>query len=135
MAPKAIALGSTEILVGSNYNSDPSFYAPLDWKGNGVDLDNIKDGVKYVPLPFLGVNVRSLKVTEQVGKKDKNTPTYLEYLPTWDRSLHYGPYTELKDVFQPGLKANHAKPNLLRPVVKLHHLSPKFGTVIKEVQF
>jgi len=75
-----------------------------------------------------------LKVTEQVGKKGKNTPSYPEYLPTWDRSLNYEPYTELKDVFQPGLKADHAKPNLLRSAVKLHHLSPKFGTVIEGIQ-
>ena len=49
--PPAIALGSTEVQVGTNYKSDPSFYAPLDWKENGIDLDKINGGVKYVPFP------------------------------------------------------------------------------------
>jgi hypothetical protein len=49
--PPAIALGSTEVQVGANYKSDPSFYAPLDWKENGIDLDKINGGVKYIPFP------------------------------------------------------------------------------------
>ena len=48
--PPAIALGSTEVQVGTNYKSDPSFYAPLDWKENGIDLDKISGGVKYFPF-------------------------------------------------------------------------------------
>jgi hypothetical protein len=46
--PPAIAAGATEVAVGTNYKSDPSFYAPLDWKKNGIDLDNLNNGVKYL---------------------------------------------------------------------------------------
>ena len=46
--PPAITAGSTEVTVGTNYKSDPSFYAPLDWKENGVDLKGIKDGIQLV---------------------------------------------------------------------------------------
>ena len=82
----------------------------------------------------MNVNLRSLKVSEELGSKKKDGPSYPEYLPVWDRSLNYEPYTELKDVVQPGLKANPSKPHLLGPDVKLSHLSPKFGTVIEGVQ-
>jgi hypothetical protein len=47
MSPPAIAPGTAEVQVGTNYKSDPSFYAPVDWKKNGVDIHNLKDGVKY----------------------------------------------------------------------------------------
>ena len=43
MTPPAI-----EVHVGSNYKSDPSFYAPLDFKEkNGVDVLSLKEGIKY----------------------------------------------------------------------------------------
>jgi len=51
MSPPAIAAGSTEVQVGANYKSDPSFYAPVDWKQNGIDLDKISGGVRYVSFP------------------------------------------------------------------------------------
>jgi hypothetical protein len=45
MSPPAIATGP-EIAVGTNYKSDPSFYAPVDWKEEGVDLKNVKNGIE-----------------------------------------------------------------------------------------
>ena len=138
MSPPAIAAGSTEVQVGANYKSDPSFYAPVDWKQNGIDLDKISGGVRYISFlaqySLYNSNVRSLKVSEEIASKETDGPSYPEYLPVWDRSLNYEPYVELKDVVQPGLRADPAKPHLLGPDVKLSHLSPKFGSVIQGVQ-
>jgi len=67
-----------------------------------------------------------LKITEKEKK-----PSYLEYLPIWDRSLHYEPHTPLKKVLQPGSLANLAKPHLLGAGIKINHLSPKFGSIIE----
>jgi len=53
MSPPAISAGATEIAVGTNYKSDPSFYAPLDWKEQGVDLKSVHNGIKR-PATFLG---------------------------------------------------------------------------------
>jgi Taurine catabolism dioxygenase TauD, TfdA family len=66
-------------------------------------------------------------------KKADGKPSYPEYLPVWDRSLHYEPYTPLENVQQPGLKADPAKPNLLKGAA-VKHLTPKFGSVIEGVQ-
>lgn len=38
---------STEIAVGTNYKTDPSFYAPVDWKKEGVKLPDLTNRVKY----------------------------------------------------------------------------------------
>jgi len=72
-----------------------------------------------------------LKVTE--SEKTDGKPSWPEYLPVWDRSLHYEPYVPLENVQQPGLKADPAKPNLLKGATP-KHLTPKFGSVIEGVQ-
>lgn len=73
-----------------------------------------------------------MKVTESAPKT--NGPSYPAYLPVWDRSLHYEPYTPLENVFQAGASADKAKPNLLPSGVKVAHLSPKFGSEVDGVQ-
>jgi Taurine catabolism dioxygenase TauD, TfdA family len=126
--PPNIAPGSAEVSVGTNYKSDPSFYAPVDWKKNGVELPDVNNGIKCGPASDI-IDRRSLKVTE--GQKG---PSYPEYLPVWDTSLHYEPYEPLENVFQPGLQANPAKPNLLTADAKVSNLSPKVGSVVDGVQ-
>jgi sulfonate dioxygenase len=79
-------------------------------------------------------NFRSLKVVDNTQTKSKEGPSYPEFLPVWDRSLHYEPYTPLENVQQPGLKADPAKPHLLPAGHKVTHLSPKFGSVIEGIQ-
>ena len=46
--PPAIAINAPEVgaTYGTNYKSDPSFYAPVDFKKNGVD---IAEATKYPP--------------------------------------------------------------------------------------
>jgi hypothetical protein len=61
-------------------------------------------------------------------------PSYPAYLPVWDRSLHYEPYSPLENVYQHGAHADTAKPNLLHAGTKVNHLSPKFGSVVEGVQ-
>jgi sulfonate dioxygenase len=75
-----------------------------------------------------------LKVVDNTEAKSKTSPSYPEFLPVWDRSLHYEPYTPLENVQQPGLKADPAKPHLLGASTKVTHLSPKFGSIIEGVQ-
>ena len=34
--------------VGVGYKSDPSFYAPVDFKAQNGVIDGIKEGIKYI---------------------------------------------------------------------------------------
>jgi len=45
MSPE-IAPGTAEIKVGTNNKSDQYFYAPVNWKENGVCLNELKSGVR-----------------------------------------------------------------------------------------
>jgi hypothetical protein len=52
--PPAVASpGTGEVQVGTNYKSDTSFYAPIDWNKNGVDLNGLQKKVEYElePMP------------------------------------------------------------------------------------
>lgn len=60
--------------------------------------------------------------------------SYPEYLPQWDRSWHCEPDVPLENIFQPGALADPKKPNLIRPGVKVSHLSPSFGSVVEGIQ-
>lgn len=131
--PPAVAVGSAEVQVGTNYKSDPSFYAPVDWQKNGIDT--LKNAVKYSSHQKTQLsNLRSLSVSETPAKKAGKGPSYPAYLPVWDRSLHYEPYVPLENVFQPGALADKSKPHLLREGVTVKHLSPKFGSVVEGIQ-
>jgi hypothetical protein len=46
MAPPAVTPGSSEVQVGVNYKSDRTFYAPIDWTKDGVDLNGLKQDVE-----------------------------------------------------------------------------------------
>ena len=43
--PLAVAVDAP---VGVGYKSDPSFYAPVDFKAQNGVIDGIKEGIKYI---------------------------------------------------------------------------------------
>ena len=128
MSPPSIAINAPTVQIGSGYKSDPSFYAPVDFKKNGVDIN---DATKYASPIALLLTPRALKISDE----KKGGPSYPAFLPTWDRSLHYDPYTLLENVPQPGLHADPKKPNLLgHKGTHITHLTPKFGSEVRGVQ-
>ena len=44
--PPAIAINAPGVQIGAGYKSDPSFYAPVDFKKDGVDIN---EATKYSP--------------------------------------------------------------------------------------
>lgn len=62
----------------------------------------------------------------------ENAPSYPFYYPYFDVNEKYPP-TELFEHTDPGLRADKAKPNLLKNA-KLHQISPYIGTIVENVQ-
>ncbi|KAJ2915797.1 hypothetical protein MD484_g4615, partial [Candolleomyces efflorescens] len=68
-----------------------------------------------------------------VNTVEDKGPSYPFYVPYFDLTEKFPP-TEVLEFSDVGLRANPAKPNLLTPDVKLHHLSPYLGTEVRGVQ-
>ncbi|KAJ2923771.1 hypothetical protein H1R20_g13323, partial [Candolleomyces eurysporus] len=74
----------------------------------------------------------------KAGGKHLVTPdpsyAYAKYVPYGEEVTETHPPLEYFDHVDPGSRANPAKPNLLTPEAKLHHLSPYLGTEVAGIQ-
>lgn len=89
----------------------------------------------HVPAPEIAydINVPYANPTGEYADHITKRTEFPGYLPTWDDNVWCDEVPKF-DHFDPALRADSRMPNLLKPGVKMQHITPKMGSVLYNVK-